>query len=1353
MRNNSDRLSLVASIFVGDYDAVTARGLGIGYDAFASRVVQLIAAFCLPVLLVASARSETPSPVVADKPVPDWYVRGVAAALLDSTPGMLAEILKLPRVEQALGMITNSDVPEEERQRITQRLLDKLRRGDDENRLAAAVALSASAPELRTTVVGMLVKLAANQEPNVQASAANALGAIIPSDPEQRKTVVDTLVKLAGSGSPAIQKSAAAALGAIKPSEPEERESAVDTLVRLTASDNGDVQASAAASLGAIKPNDSEKRKIVVDALVGLAASDNWDVKRSVATALDTIKPSDPEQRSTVIEALVRLAAESDQDLQASAAAALGAINPRDPRQRRIVVDALVKLAAVDQPQKVSRSAADALGAINPNDHEQRKTVVDTLAKLATSSSSYVRRSAGAALHAIFASDPDQGKSAIDALVELAASDDSDVGYFAIAALGAVNPSDPGQRKIVVDVLVKLAASGDSDDQRYYAAGALGAINPSDPEQRKTVIDTLEKLAASDVWFVLEAVADALGAINPSDPEQRKTVVNTLAKLADDDNGYVKKSSAAALGAINPSDPELRRTVVNTLVKMAASYGPIGWGYVAQSAAASLAAISPSDPEQRKTVVDTLVKLAAAASDDGNVQQSVADALGAINPSDPEQHEAVATTLLKLAASDYDDAAASAITALLATGPLGADQVTHLLVQIDQDRAKATPRWRAIGWAFSGALPMGNDGAILMTFAGQPGAIPSERWPRDRKSAAKILGAFAKSWPGMQESKTLQGEIAQQAVTIVGRACPAAMDSGGGVLEKAADRVAQEWDRTLAWLRGWLGGAEAARCWQGDDRNTLSQLRDDFKKVDGLGAEARALDEDIAADGATPIVGQGVLAAGGWALIWTAFLAVFPYSARIRGAYLFNEKARGCLSLGFLPVIMTLLPFLRRRMLLPFRDELLADANLALLKGAEFYPGLRVRDREGRIRPIGEAIPDTRGKLLLLGESGLGKSTYLRVLTSHSRRTIAYLNARSCDEGVEAAMMLRVSNFESPEFFRGLIYAGDLAVIIDGLNEVSADARAGIIAFANSAGHANLIIATQPIEGIGGDRSPLTLATAYELLPLGRVDIAKFLKSRPARDNPNSAVKGEDYDGAVDKLLAKALDRAPESEAEREAEGVLQEQRAAELILSNPMDLTYGSELIALGQTPQPSQMIGQAFRLACQQFRATYDRDFPTLDFARKAVTLRREDRNWLKGDEFANEQGVLSHYRLIVPRSLNETADKQVTVMRFRHDKVMDVLTKRAFEVDEKLQVELIDDPRFRGVYLLFAQDVDRELARRIRDRLVSHAARTGDNGLSNEFVRLFDRGAVQSDDTPIPAGAKRGDTILPRLKGRSC
>lgn len=206
-------------------------------------------------------------------------------------------------------------------------------------------------------------------------------------------------------------------------------------------------------------------------------------------------------------------------------------------------------------------------------------------------------------------------------------------------------------------------------------------------------------------------------------------------------------------------------------------------------------------------------------------------------------------------------------------------------------------------------------------------------------------------------------------------------------------------------------------------------------------------------------------------------------------------------------------------------------------------------------------------------------------------------------------------------------------------------------------------------------------------------------------------------------MFANALDVSPGDD-----DAVLQEQAAALQLLSNPMDLTYAAELIAQGQDPRPSQVVGQAYGLARGRYRQMQNRDFPIARFAERTVKLRREDRNWLTAEEFPAEQGVLLEYRLLVSRQLKATAaDKDdVTIQRFRHDKVMDVLMKPACDGNDALQEELIDDPRFRGVYLLFAQAADREVGRKLRDLLVSRAAQTGDNGLSNEFVRRFDLAA---------------------------
>ena len=66
------------------------------------------------------------------------------------------------------------------------------------------------------------------------------------------------------------------------------------------------------------------------------------------------------------------------------------------------------------------------------------------------------------------------------------------------------------------------------------------------------------------------------------------------------------------------------------------------------------------------------------------------------------------------------------------------------------------------------------------------------------------------------------------------------------------------------------------------------------------------------------------------------------------------------------------------------------------------------------------------------------------------------------------------------------------------------------------------------------------------------------------------------------------------------------------------------------------------------------------------------------------------------------------------------MDFYLKLAFDDDPAAQVAHFDDPRFRGVYLLYAQTAEVDIARRLRDKLVLRAATTRDHSLSDEFVR---------------------------------
>ena len=173
-------------------------------------------------------------------------------------------------------------------------------------------------------------------------------------------------------------------------------------------------------------------------------------------------------------------------------------------------------------------------------------------------------------------------------------------------------------------------------------------------------------------------------------------------------------------------------------------------------------------------------------------------------------------------------------------------------------------------------------GTIFLTFAGRSGLIPAERYPKDPQSASPVLAAFAKYWSALADSNVLANDVARSTADIVRGACPAAASlSGAGIIEAAAGRTAQEWARTISWFKGWFG-SDGGRCWHGESLAALKKLDKDFAASPALGAYRRDLSAAVSADGATPYAGNTIFAAIGWGLRWTAFLAAFPYSARVR---------------------------------------------------------------------------------------------------------------------------------------------------------------------------------------------------------------------------------------------------------------------------------------------------------------------------------------------------------------------------------------------------------------------------------------------------------------------------------------
>jgi hypothetical protein len=200
--------------------------------------------------------------------------------------------------------------------------------------------------------------------------------------------------------------------------------------------------------------------------------------------------------------------------------------------------------------------------------------------------------------------------------------------------------------------------------------------------------------------------------------------------------------------------------------------------------------------------------------------------------------------------------------------------------------------------------------------------------------------------------------------------------------------------------------------------------------------------------------------------------------------------------------------------------------------------------------------------LILEGESGLGKTLFLRHLVQHGYA-------------------------QDETFLRSLIYSGGIDVCLDGLNEVSPDTRAKVAMFMESNFKGNIIVGTQPLEW-----TPPSTAKIYLLEPLTREQIAAFLLSRKEVLPADARIRGEKYERACRDYLAHAL-------AANQPGEVLE---ATQRVLSNPMDLTVVAMMLAHGEQPDLLHLREQQYRLMAEDYaRVDVAQKFPLKPFSER--------------------------------------------------------------------------------------------------------------------------------------------------------
>ena len=448
-------------------------------------------------------------------------------------------------------------------------------------------------------------------------------------------------------------------------------------------------------------------------------------------------------------------------------------------------------------------------------------------------------------------------------------------------------------------------------------------------------------------------------------------------------------------------------------------------------------------------------------------------------------------------------------------------------------------------------------------------------------------------------------------------------------------------------------------------------------------------------------------------VFWCVLLFAYPHSTYVQAGIFWNPLMRRILGLGYVNLLLTSVPALRHLLFAPFRDALIAGASLDEFRQQAYFSGVCVTashsaSHSERPQPIQQAIPEIKGHIYLEGESGLGKSMFLRSLAVNPPRILAYLSATHCAHGVFEGLRNRLPGVANDKgFLESLIYAGAFDIAIDGLNEVSADTRAEIVQFLQRFTKGNILIASQPIAW-----NPPSSLRRFIIEPLAEDLIESFLTSRSASLAVNAIVTGSEYQTRCRAYLAAVF-----SQESR------QPYDATRRILSNPMDLSVVAQMISQGETPNLFNLQAQQYALVEKDYRRTQvGASFPLDGFAEVAFQMRLRGEFSIPAEGFEEAIACLERHSMIIVRRSSNDAGGMRTTRYFRHDKIMEFFIVHTFLRNKERTIEYLGDVRFQGVYLLLFASLNLEEAKELSSLFVNYAADTKDHRVSDILVKLL-------------------------------
>ncbi|WP_257459670.1 HEAT repeat domain-containing protein [Archangium lipolyticum] len=627
--------------------------------------------------------------------------------------------------------------------------------------------------------------------------------------------------------------------------------------------------------------------------------------------------------------------------------------------------------------------------------------------------------------------------------------------------------------------------------------------------------------------------------------------------------------------------------------------------------------------------------------------------------------------------------------ALVAMGPLKLEDVA-LLASVKGRNPAGRPMWLALAHGLGGGEPQVE--RVLRWLGWRLSTTLPRKKELSLEEARATLRAFAELWSYAKRFPLLEEDLSRQIAQV-------ALFGRGRWQEK---------DRALLELH---------------EKN----LRD--SQPTRAASVHTALDSIHRLSAVPRVVGWAWAAHAGF---WLLLIFFYPRSAQVQAVFFWNPWVRRILGFGYVGVLLTWLPFLRRRLLGPFHRLLLADADLGRFSPAAYFERSEVCVvATGQRKPLLHALPRLRGQVVLEGASGLGKSMFIKYLLSGSNALAVYLPAERCKQGVLEAIQAKLEGHaRDTSFLQSIIYSGALDIYIDGLNEVAADTRARIVQFVEPKFHGNILLVTQRMEW-----TPPATASLYELQSLTEEQVREFLLSREPLLEGSARLRGATYLAACENFLLLALSPTP-----RQSEEL---RRSLLEVLSNPMDLTVVARMLAEGHPPDLFRLQQQQYELMARDYQEVNLEEFPLEAFAEEAYRMKLEDRGAIAEEKFGKELLRMEAFKMVVRREWKGADGMEGREWHFRHDKLQDFFIAQTFLGPGNARIiEHVDDPRFRGVYFLLAKLLPPEKARELQDQLVARAAETHDHTVSDEFVKLVEaRRRVERVRTPSQGASDSG------------